>query len=132
MNLFLQDLNHLNFHDGTLESIEEDGSHIRMVIDSGAFGPPLEGAKGKQWLIYNCVFECFGVTKNEKKLLKEVNEGSKCLENALPIDEILDQDIRDGCFELSGFHVSKEWAVWRIRAQHFKLTYQSKSEFKIR
>ncbi|MBK1880737.1 hypothetical protein [Pelagicoccus mobilis] len=132
MELTLQDLKHLNFHDGTLESVEEVGSHIRMSIDSGAFGPPLDGSEGKQWIIRDCVFECFGVTRNEKELWKDTKEPSQFPDGSLPIDEILNEDIKNDCYEMSGFHENQDWAVWRIQAQKFKLTYQTKTEFKIR
>ncbi|WP_309400110.1 hypothetical protein [Cerasicoccus maritimus] len=132
MELTLQDLNHVSFHDGSLESIEEKPDYIRMTIDSGAYGPPLLESEGKEWIIKDCVFECIGVTKNEKELWKDTKEALPFPDDSIPIDEIQTEDVKNGCYEIGGFHKNKDWAVWRIQARKFKLTFQTKEEFKLR
>ena len=132
MELTLQDLNHVSFHDGTLESIEEKPDYIRMTINTGAFGPPLSESEGKEWIIRDCTFECIGVTRNEKELWKDTKEALPFPGESIPIDEIQTEDVKDGCYEIGGFYEYENWAVWRIQAQKFKLTFQKKEELKLR
>jgi hypothetical protein len=44
--------------------------------------------------------------------------------------EILDEEIKGDVLELGGFTERNTWAVWRIGAESFELTWKKKTEFK--
>ena len=130
MKLSLADLGRVSFHDSTLLSVEEKPGYIRMEIDSACVWASLIGAEGEAWTLQECSLQCFNVVKNEKEEWDDTSTAKSHSNPSLPIDEILDNEVIETCFELAGFTHNKNWGVWRIEAKEFELNWKTQAEFK--
>ena len=101
-----------------------------MQIDGAQIGLPLNDPQGKTWNLHECLFECFGVSKNEKEEWDRNGSAKPPSDSSLPIDEILDDEVKGSFYELAGYTHDKQWGVWRIEAQEFELNWKTKEEFK--
>lgn len=124
-------LRSLSFHDATVQHIEERPGYVCIVVDFAFIGPPHPDAEGKEWTVRDCRFECLGVRRSEKEEWDDSRRPKPHSEPDFPIEELLDEEVADGCLVLSGFTRKKNWAVWRIEAGEYLLIWKARDEFKI-
>ena len=130
MKLKLDDFRSVSFHDSTLLKIEERPEYIRMEINTVCVRLPINDSEGKVWTLYDCSLECFGVSKNEKAEWDDTRSAKPPSDPSLPIDEILDTEVKGDFLELAGFTRDKNWGVWRFIAQTYELNWKTQEEFK--
>jgi len=130
MKLSLADLGRVSFHDSALLSVEEHPGYIRMEIDVAYVWPSLIGAEeGDSWTLKECSLQCFDVQKNEKEEWDNTLSPKPSSNPSLPIDEILDNEVKGTCLELAGFTHNKNWGVWRIEAREYEFCWKQKEKF---
>jgi hypothetical protein len=130
MLLTLEDLRAVSFHDASVLAVHEDGSSITIELDCAYVGPPLQEAAGRQWTLTDCTFVCHGVRRNEKEEWDDAKQPRSHSTPERPMVEILDEEVKGDVVELGGFTERNSWAVWRIGAESFELTWMEKTEFK--
>ncbi len=133
MKLLLDDFQSVNFHDAKVLTVEERPEYIRVETDSALIRLPLNGSKQKGWLIYGCMLECFGVSKNKKEEWNDCRTPTSARSVSDPkykIDELSDIEVKEDFLELAGHTHEHKWGIWRITAQHFELNWKSQKEFK--
>ena|SRR5688572_3059592 len=123
-------LSSLSFHDATVQRIEERPDYISISIDFAFIGPPHPESEGKEWTVRDCLFECFGVRKSEKEEWDDTRAPKAHTEPQYPIEELLDEEVVDGCLVLGGFTRKRNWGIWRIEAREYSLSWKARDEFK--
>ena len=103
MKFMLTQLSSLSFHDATVQRIEERPNYIRLSLDFALIGPPHPDAEGKKWTVRDCEFECFDVRRSEKEEWDDTRAPKPHTEPDHPIEEILNEEVIDGCLVLGGF-----------------------------
>lgn|ERR1035437_8557769 len=133
MKLLLDNFQSVNFHDAKVLNVEERPEYIRVETDSALIHLPLTGSEQKGWLIYECILECFGVSKNKKEEwidCRTPTSAKPVLDPAFTIDELIDTEVKEDFLELAGITREKKWGVWRITARDYELNWKTKEEFK--
>jgi len=130
MKTTTEQLSSVSFHDAMVQHIEERPGYICLDIDSAFIGPQHPDAEGKEWTAHDCRFECFDVLRSEKEEWDDSQSAKPHSEPDRPIEELLDEEVVDGCLVLSGFTRKNNWGVWRIKAREFVLTWRERHEFK--
>jgi hypothetical protein len=80
--------------------------------------------------VHDCRFECFDVRRSEKEEWDDTRTPKPHSEPAYPIEELLDEEVVDGCLVFGGFTRKKHWGIWRIEAIEYSLTWRARDEFK--
>lgn len=124
--------NEVSFHDSTLERVEQEGCRIVLHLDTVATHLSYLGIDSdEEYVVLDHVrVDCEGAGTRKLEFWPDTTAPILHPEPEHPIVEIMENDLKEGVLEVSGFGPASGWVVWQIEAQRFGLRWEGETRYK--
>ena len=124
--------NDVSFHDSTLERVERDEDRSILYLDSVAANLRYLGQDscGEYVVLDHVRVTCEGASTRKLEFWADTKAPIDHPEPQHPIVEVMENDLKEGRLEISGFGPSSGWVVWQIEARRFVLEWEGETRYK--